>query len=196
MGDQHCREAAGIAASQAQATAAELFQIAALILGSEDEAVSMVEDAVANVDIDPCADAGAAHDEARQRLVSSAVQRLDKLHPGAFTVPPLAEANSTCLETDDLSEAGLSIEQLDNLLEGPGRVKMREWLEQLAPALRAIFVLRAVVGEDGERTAQDLRRSGAAGTQGWQREQVGAAYRQALCSLASSLMNSKAVVSA
>ena len=55
---------------------------------------------------------------------------------------------------------------------------MREWLEQLAPALRAIFVLRAVAGQDAERTAENLRRSGDVGSQGWQREQVGTAYRQ------------------
>jgi hypothetical protein len=190
MGDQHCREAAATAASLAQTTATELFQIAALILGSEEEAVMMVEETVANVDIDPCADAGAAYDQARERLVDSAVQRLDELHPGAFAAPPSAEGTSSCIETDDLGAAGLTAEQLNALLEGPGRARMREWLDQLAPALRAIFVLRAVVGQDGERTAQNLRRSGALGAQDWQREQVGTAYRQALCSLANSLMSS------
>ncbi|HEY4048566.1 MAG TPA: hypothetical protein VGM27_16995 [Acidobacteriaceae bacterium] len=195
MGDQHCREAAGTAALQAQTTATELFQIAALILGSEEEAITMVEETVARAEIDPCADAGGAHDEARQRLVDFAVRRLAKLHPGAFAAPPSIEGTATCIETDDLSAAGLSTEQLDALFEGSGRAKMREWLDQLAPAVRAIFVLRAVVGQDGERTAQDLRRSGAVGAQGWQREQVGTAYRQALCSLATSLMSSNLLVS-
>jgi hypothetical protein len=190
LGGRDCRETAATAASQAQTTAAELFQIAALILGSEEEAFTMVEETVANVDIDPCADAGAAHDQARQRLVDFVVRRLGQLHPGAFAAPPSAEKTSSCIETDELGAAGLSVEQLNALLEGPGRARMREWLDQLEPALRAIFVLRAVVGQDGERTAQNLRRSGAAGAQGWQREQVGTAYRQALCSLASSLMNS------
>lgn len=194
MVDQDCREAAGAAASQAQTTATELFQIAALILGSEEEAITLVEETVAKVEIDPCADAGGAHDEARQRLVDFAVRRLDKLHPGAFATPPSVDGISTCIDTDDLSAAGVSIEQLDELLAGPGRAKMREWLDQLAPAVRAIFVLRAVVGQDGERTAQDLHRSGAVGAKGWQREQVGTAYRQALCSLATSLMSSKMLV--
>jgi hypothetical protein len=190
MGDQHCRDVASAAASQAGATAGEFFQIAALILGNEDEAVSTVEEALANVDVDPCADSNTAHDKVRNRLIDGAVRRLDLLSPGAFATPPEVEGPSTCIETDDLSAAGLTSEQLEGLLTGPGRAKMRQWLEQLAPALRAIFVLRAVVGQDGERTAQNLRRSGAAGAQGWHREQVGAAYRQALCSLASSLMSS------
>ena len=71
---------------------------------------------------------------------------------------------------------------------------MREWLERLAPALRAIFVLRAVAGQDGEQTAESLRQSGGRGAEAWRRDQVGTAYRQALCSLATCLMSSQAVL--
>jgi hypothetical protein len=52
--------------------------------------------------------------------------------------------------------------------------------------------LRAVAGQDGEQTAESLRQSGAAGAQAWRRDQVGNAYRQALCSLATCLMNAQA----
>jgi hypothetical protein len=52
-------------------------------------------------------------------------------------------------------------------------------------------VLRAVAGQDGEQTAESLRRSGATGAQAWRRDQVGNAYREALCSLATCLMSSR-----
>ncbi len=96
-----------------------------------------------------------------------------------------------CIETDDLGAAGLTGEQFGALISGAGRAGMREWLERLAPALRAIFVLRAVAGQDGEQTAESLRQSGATGAQAWRRDQVGTAYRQALCSLATCLMSAQ-----
>ena len=188
MSEQGCRETAASGASQAQNTALELFQIAALMLGSEEEAVSLVEKSLADSEVDPCADAAALQDEARPRLLQSAVRRLAQLHPGSFAVLETADTTSICIETDDLSAAGINGEQLAALIDGPGRAKMREWLEQLAPALRAIFVQRAVAGQDAEGTAENMRRSGGAGAQGWQKEHVGTAYRQALCSLASSLL--------
>jgi hypothetical protein len=90
----------------------------------------------------------------------------------------------------------LSGEQFGALLSGTGRAFMRDWLQRLAPALRAIFVLRAVAGQDGEQTAENLRRSGAEGAQAWRRDQVGTAYRQALCSLASSMSSRAALMTA
>ena len=53
----------------AQDTALHLFQIAALMLGDEQEAALVVEEIVAGVEADPCANATAAHDEAHSRLV-------------------------------------------------------------------------------------------------------------------------------
>jgi hypothetical protein len=113
------------------------------------------------------------------------------LYPEAFAVPSAPPADAACLETDDLDAAGLSGEQFGALISGPGRARMREWLERLTPALRAIFVLRAVAGQDGEQTAESLRQSGARGAQAWRRDQVGTAYRQALCSLATCLMSAQ-----
>ena len=187
MIDQDCGQAA-------QDTALQLFQIAALMLGDEREAVSLVEESVAQVEADPCAEATAAYAEARTLLVHTAVQRMAGLYPEAFAVPAADSGDAACLETDDLGAAGLTGEQFGALISGTGRAVMRDWLERLAPALRAIFVLRAVAGQDGEQTAESLRRSGAKGAQAWRRDQVGAAYRQALCSLASCLMSSRTVL--
>jgi DNA-directed RNA polymerase specialized sigma24 family protein len=175
----------------AEDTALQLFQIAALMLGHEQEAVSLVEEVVAKVEADPCAEGTLAYAEARTLLVRSAVQRMAGLYPEAFVVPSSQPADAVCIETDDLEAAGLSGDQFGALISGAGRAGMREWLERLAPALRAIFVLRAVAGQDGEQTAESLRQSGARGAQAWRRDQVGTAYRQALCSLATCLMSAR-----
>jgi DNA-directed RNA polymerase specialized sigma24 family protein len=175
----------------AEDTALQLFQIAALMLGDEQEAVSLVEEVVAKVEADPCAEGILAYAEARTLLVRTAVQRMAGLYPGAFVVPASQPVDAVCLETDDLEAAGLSGDQFGALISGAGRAGMREWLERLAPALRAIFVLRAVAGQDGEQTAESLRQSGATGAQAWRRDQVGTAYRQALCSLASCLVSAQ-----
>lgn len=175
----------------AEDTALQLFQIAALMLGDEQEAVSLVEEVVAKGEADPCAEGILAYAEARTLLVRTAVQRMAGLYPEAFVVPASQPADAVCIETDDLEAAGLSGDQFGALISGAGRAGMREWLERLAPALRAIFVLRAVAGQDGEQTAENLRQSGATGAQAWRRDQVGTAYRQALCSLATCLMSAQ-----
>ncbi len=175
----------------AEDTPLQLFQIAALMLGDEQEAVSLVEESVAKVEADPCAEGTLAYVEARTMLVRTAVQRMAGLYPEAFAVPTAQPDNAACIETDDLGAAGLTGEQFGALISGAGRAGMREWLGRLAPALRTIFVLRAVAGQDGEQTAESLRQSGAIGAQGWRRDQVGTAYRQALCSLATCLMSAQ-----
>src|SRR6202051_1137270 len=175
----------------AEDTALQLFQIAALMLGDEQEAVSLVEEVVAKVEADPCAEGTLAYAEARTLLVRTAVQRLAGLYSEAFVVPTPQPADAVCIETDDLGAAGLDGDQFGALISGAGRAGMREWLERLAPALRTIFVLRAVAGQDGEQTAESLRQSGATGAQAWRRDQVGTAYRQALCSLATCLMSAQ-----
>jgi hypothetical protein len=187
MSEQACNEVA----LTAQDSVEDLYQIAALMLGDEEEAASLVEEVVAHMDADPCADSVAANAQARSRLGETAVRRLAQLHPGAFSVPPASEAASGCIDAEDLGAAGLTGEELSALVRTQGRVKVRGWLEQLTPALRAIFVLRAIAGQDGEGTAESLRRSGAEGAEVWKREQVRTAYRQALCSLATSLITSQ-----
>ncbi len=133
-----------------------------------------------------------AYAEARSLLVHTAMQRMAGLYPEAFAVPAAEPADAaSCIETDDLGAAGLTGEQFGALFSGAGRAGMREWLDRLAPALRAVFVLRAVAGQDGEQTAESLRQSGARGAQAWRRDQVGTAYRQALCSLATCLISSR-----
>ncbi|HTZ58833.1 MAG TPA: hypothetical protein VMB49_12075 [Acidobacteriaceae bacterium] len=191
MSEQNLSYAPEATPLMAEDTVSQLFQIAALLLGNEQEAVSLVEETLARVETDPCAEVTLAYAEARTLLVRTAVQRMAGRHPEAFAVPVAQPADNTCIETDDLAAAGLTGEQFGAMISGPGRAGMREWLDRLAPALRAVFVLRAVAGQNGEQTAESLRLSGATGAQAWRRDQVGRAYRQALCSLATCLMSAQ-----
>lgn len=167
--------------------AVELYQIAALMLGDESQAVELVEATVARTNIDPCAEAEASVREACLNIVETAVARLSQTDPGAFDVPTLsAEAGGGCIEDDDLSSAGISASQLAGMISGPGRRTLRDWLNKLPVAQRAIFVERAILGWDNAAAAASLSKAAA---RNWQPRQVSELFRQALCSLATSLVH-------
>lgn len=170
--------------------AVELYQIAALFSGDESQAVELVESAVAQTNIDPCADAKASVNATRVNLVETAVARLNQADPGAFDVPTLSGSAGGCIEDDDLTATGISAGQLAGMLNGPGRKTLREWLNKLPAAQRAIFVERAILGWDNTTAAASLSK---AVSRNWQPRQVSEVFRQALCSLANSLVHSAAV---
>ena len=195
MTDTDCRQASAAAAS----TALELFQTAALLLGDESEAVAAVEQAVAGVQADPCADPVAARQAAEEQLVATAIRRVQQLslesQPGSpigALTPPAEDASELqgCVDTDDLSAAGLTQAQLQEMLAHSDRAGMRRWLEGLAAGPRVIFVLRAVLGRSSAQTANDLK---AAGCGDWSSAQVGSSFRAALCSLTSALLQAVTV---
>ncbi|HEY3988720.1 MAG TPA: hypothetical protein VGM02_05430 [Acidobacteriaceae bacterium] len=171
-----------------ESVARELYQTAALFLGDEGETTQVVEQTVASIDIDPCADGDAARTAASSDLTRRALARVAALRHAEMHPSAAAELGG-CVETDDLSAAGITREQLDGLLSGAGRTRMREWLEGLGPVERSVFVLRAVLGRSGTESTQLLHQATA---DAWTEAHVGAAYRSALCSLASSLVHSAA----
>lgn len=181
MAESDC-EGARAAATDA---AVELYQIAALMMGDEGQAVEVVETAVAKTNVDPCADAEASVEAARVNLVETAVARLSEAEPRAFDAPA-GLTTGGCIEDDDLASAGISANQLAGMLHGPGRRAMREWLNKLPVAQRAIFVERAVLGWDNAAAAASLTKAAA---RSWQPGQVSDLFRQALCSLANSLVH-------
>jgi hypothetical protein len=67
---------------------------------------------------------------------------------------------------------------------------LRDWLNQLPAAQRAIFIERAILGWDNAAVAASLNN---AVSRNWQPRQVSEVFRQALCSLANSLVHSAAV---
>ncbi len=135
MGDQGCSELL------AQDTAAKLFQTAALLVGNEADAVSLVEEAIAGVEVDPCADGEAASVIVQNEVVRAAIRLLSQREPQGFAVTESSEAGpASCIEGDDLSASGISQEHLTWLLEGEGRSRLRNWLEHLPAIQRTIFV--------------------------------------------------------
>lgn len=177
--------------SRVHDAAAELYQLAALMLSDESQAAELVEATVAQTNIDPCAEAEASVRAARLNLVETALARLNQADPRAFDAPATSgEASSGCIEGDDLSSAGISASQLAGMVSCPGRRTLRDWLEKLPVAQRAIFVERAILGWDNAAAAASLSRAAA---RNWQPRQVSELFRQALCSLATSLVHSAAV---
>ncbi len=189
MGNQGCSELL------VQDTAAKLFQTAALLLGDEGEAVTLVEETMAGADVDPCADGAQAQILLQSQLVHGAIRKLSETQPGSFAAVETGNGNALCIDDDDLSAAGVSPAQLSQLLEGEGRGQLRDWLEHLPLAQRAVFVERAVLGEDNAATAQTLRTAGGESAAGWTPDKVSGVFRQALCSLATSLVHSGAAPS-
>lgn len=184
MGNQGCSEVL------VQDTAARLFQTAALLLGDGDEAVRLVEETMAGAEVDPCAEGSKATAVLQNQLVHAAIRELSQREPGSFAAAETSGGNALCIDDDDLSAAGVSPAQLTELLEGPGRGRLRNWLEHLPPAQRAIFVERAMLGQDNIATAQTLRSAGGEIASGWTSDKVSDVFRQALCSLANSLAHS------
>jgi DNA-directed RNA polymerase specialized sigma24 family protein len=171
-----------------ESAARELYQTAALLVGDETEAMQLVEQTVASVEMDPCADGDAARNAASHELVQRALARVAALRPAQMH-PAAAVDLGGCVETDDLSAAGVTREQLEGLLSGSDRARMRQWLEGLGPVERSVFVLRAVLGRSGPESAQLLHQTTG---DSWTETHVGGAYRAALCSLATSLVHSAA----
>jgi len=171
-----------------ESAARELYQTAALFVGDENEATQLVEQTVAGVEMDPCADADAARSAASHDLVQRALARVAALR-SAQMHPSAAADLGGCVETDELSAAGVTREQLEDLLSGANRTRMRQWLEGLGPVERSVFVLRAMLGRSGAESEQLLQQ--ATGDP-WTEAHVGGAYRAALCSLASALVHSAA----
>lgn len=183
MGDCDCADGR----VTAQGAAAELYQLAALILGNEQQAAELAEAAVGQINLDPCAEAKASMDAAQEHLVKAAVSHLSRKKPNAFEAPDAESGRAGCIEDDDLTAAGLSADELAGLLRDPGRGALREWLNRLPLAQRVVFVLRTILGWDSAKTGALL--SGATG-RSWQPGQVSGSFRQALCSLATSLAQS------
>jgi hypothetical protein len=105
MTDNDCA-AAGL---KAQDAAVELYQLAALLLGNEGDALDLVEQTVSQAEIDPCEQEDVAVNLARRQLVAAAVAKMKLIDPLAFIAPPSSDAaHVTCIEDDDLSAAGLT----------------------------------------------------------------------------------------
>jgi DNA-directed RNA polymerase specialized sigma24 family protein len=171
-----------------EAEVRELFQTAALLVGDETAALELVEQSVAAVEMDPCAEGEAARASYGRELLERTLGRVASLYPRQMQPAAAAELGG-CVETDELEAAGITRHQLEEMLSGSSRRRMRQWLEGLGPVERVVFVLRAVLGRSSADSASLL--SGSTGA-AWDTAHIGGAYRSALCSLASAMVQSAA----
>jgi hypothetical protein len=176
----------GDAALKAENAAVEVYRFAALMLGSEAEAIELVENTVAQAEIDPCADPCAVQGLVRERVLDGALQIMHRHDPASFSALPATDPAGSCIEND--RTVPLTGDEISHLVDGAGRGPLRAWLERLSQAQRAVFVQRAVLGSSNADTARAINRYSKPSI--WTAEAVSSLFRQALCSLATSLLHS------
>jgi hypothetical protein len=172
--------------------AADLYRISSMLVGEGEEAIGLIEQAVAELDIPACADPMEAKHRSRLLLGGKAVAILAGRDAASFSSPEKETGPVSCIEDDDLEAAGVSPTELEQMLAGPDSHRLRDWLEGLPVALRVIFVLRAVAGLSSAEVAGIIAEDGGTAAQDWAPDEVRTGFRQALCSLASQLLHASA----
>lgn len=168
--------------------AAGLYSLASMLVGEGEDSIRLVETAVATSEVAACQDPVQARKSSRRTLAAAALALLEERNPGCLAAPEGLEPKETCLDDDDLETADMYKEELEKMLAGPDRHRMRGWLAGLPTALRTVFVLRAVAGFTTSETAGLLAEQGGPKAAGWSPRAVSELFRQGLCSLASQLI--------
>jgi hypothetical protein len=173
--------------------AAELYRISSMLLGEGEESIRLIENVVTSVDLPDCSNQSEARHKARLLLAAEAIATLGQRDSVAFAAPLEDSGPASCIEDDDLSAAGVTPNELEQMITGPERHRLRDWLEGLSDSLRVIFVLRAVAGLSSPEVAGLLAEHGGPAAQDWTPDAVRSSFRQALCSLASQLIHATAI---
>lgn len=175
--------------------AAELYRIGSMLLGEGEDAIRLIEDVVADIDLPTCCDHADARHKGRLLMAAKAIsilrQRDAAAHRSTLAAPAEESGPASCIEDDDLSAAGVTPDELEQMITGPEHHRLRDWLEGLSAPLRVIFVLRAVAGLSSVEVA-GLLGENADQAPAWTPEAVRSSFRQALCSLASQLIHASA----
>jgi len=172
--------------------AAGLYSLASMLAGEGEESVRLVETAVATAEVSVCHDPQTARQSSRRALCAAALELLVRRDAASLAAPGGLQPASTCIEDDDLAAVGISTQELEQIISGPDRDRVRNWLAGLPTATRAVFVLRAVAGFSAADTAGLLAAHGGTPAAGWTTETVREVFRQGLCSLASQLIHASA----
>lgn len=172
--------------------AAGLYSLASMLVGEGEEGARLVETAIAMAEVPAGADPREARQNSRRVLAAAALETLARRDPASLAAPEGLERAQTCIDDDDLDAAGEYCEELERMIAGPDRDRVRNWLESLPTALRTIFVLRAVAGFTSPETAALLVAHGGPQAAGWTPDAVREFFRQGLCSLASQLLQATA----
>jgi Sigma-70, region 4 len=169
--------------------AAGLYSIASMLVGEGEDGIRLVETAVANADLFACEEPLEARKSSRTALCAAALDMLTARDATSLAAPQGLEHAATCIGDDELDAAGVSSEELEQMIAGPDRDRVRNWLESLPTAMRTIFVLRAVAGLTTAETAALLQTHGGQQAAGWSGDAVRELFRQGLCSLASHVLH-------
>jgi len=168
--------------------AAGLYNIASMLVGEGEASVRLMETAIANTEVSAGEDALDGRQNSRRALCVVALKLLAERDAESLAAPKGLEPSRTCIEDDDLDAAGEAKEDLERMLAGPDRGRVRTWLASLPTVLRTIFVLRAVAGFSTAETVELLAEYGGPKAAGWNGEAVRDFFRQGMCSLASQLI--------
>ena len=171
-----------------QQVAGQLYHLGTMLLGDSDATVELIEQAIATAELPACADLSTARHNAQVAMAAAAIEMLSRRDPSSLAAPTGESGPPNCIGDDDLDAAGVSPEQIEQLVSGPDRSHLRNWIEGLPVAERTIFVLRAVAGLSTPEVAGLLALHGGRAAQGWMTDAVRSVFRQALCSLASQLL--------
>jgi DNA-directed RNA polymerase specialized sigma24 family protein len=170
------------------AIAAGLYSLASMLVGEGEDSVRLVETAVATTDVSACEDPVEGRKNSRRALSKAALQMIAQRNPACLAAPEGIEPAGGCIEDDDLDAAGVSSFELQQMMSGPDRDRVRNWLESLPVDLRTVFALRAVAGFTAPETAALLAEYGGPKAAGWTADGVRSIFRQGLCSIASQLI--------
>jgi len=166
--------------------AAGMYSLASMLVGEGEDSVRLVETSIDNVQLSPGESAAQARQSNRRAMAGAAIRLLEERTPGCLAVSVDAGPSGGCLGDDELDAAGVSREELDGMLAGPDRERVRTWLGGLSTPTRVVFVLRAVAGFTSAEIATLLTEQGLPG---WTSDSVREQFRQGLCSLASQLIH-------
>ena len=185
-------EAAGGLEEIVEQIAAGLYSLASMLVGEGEDSERLVETAIADAEISVCQDPEKARQSSRRALSAAALDLLAGRSPGSLEAPEGLAPASTCIEDDDLASVGISSDELETMIAGPERDRVRKWLASLPATLRTVFVLRAVAGFTAAETAEMLSTHSGPQSAAWTPEAVREVFRQGLCSLASQLLHATA----
>ncbi len=169
--------------------AAGLYNLASMLVGEGEDSIRVIETAVATADVSSTDNALQARKASRLALCSAALDLLASRDPESLAAPEGSSGPVTCIEDDELDSVGVSAAELERLLSGPDRDRIRKWLAELPVVLRTVFALRAVAGLTANEAASLLVEHGGPVAAGWTPASVREVFRQGLCSLASQLLH-------
>jgi DNA-directed RNA polymerase specialized sigma24 family protein len=179
--------------NQLERIASDLYRVGSMLLGQSEETLTLVERVVLDIDFSAASSRGEALHQARVKLAAQIIESIQRRGTDALAAPTESDFGPvSCIEDDDLEATGITPAELEQMILGSGSEPLRDWLESLSVPFRTIFVLRAIAGLSTIEVAVLLAEHGGKSAEDWTPDAVRATYRQALCSLATQLIQATA----